>query len=138
VAAGTWEAALPLYWPLDLGLVLKRHLAPSEARTFEEPSVTRIEIVDPATNGTLMGGVAGASLAAAAYLWERRQPPSNLKGLVTALALVWGVPVSLRMGHVIDRSINDPIYERSPRSPRARMVPRLSSDSGEVVVALEW
>jgi len=26
VAAGPWEALLPLYWPLDLGVVLKRRI----------------------------------------------------------------------------------------------------------------
>jgi hypothetical protein len=138
VAAGVWEAMLPLYWPLDVGLVLKRHVAASTARSFPSESVTRIDIVDPAGNGTAIGAVVGFSLAAGTYLWERRRPPSNLKGLATSVALVLGVPVSLRMGHVMDRAINDPIYERTSRTPRASIIPEFGRDSGGVAVTLQW
>lgn len=138
VIAGVWEAAFPLYFPLDLGLVLKRRLAGSTDRTFAEQFVARIDIVDPAGNGTAIGTAVGLSLASATYLWERRQPPGSLKGLATSLALVLGVPVSVRMGHVIDRLINDPIYERTTRGPRASIVPQLGDGSRGITLVIAW
>lgn len=86
VAAGTWEALLPVYFPADLGLVLKRALFRSKDRAFAEGSVTRIDVVDSIRNGTLIG------------------------------ATVVGVPVSMRIGHVLDRAINKPIFRRSSAS----------------------
>jgi hypothetical protein len=138
VAAGAWEAMLPLYWPLDVGLVLTRLAASSTERRYDEASVVRVDIVDPAGNGTWIGASVGLSVAAAAFVWERRQPPSNLKGLVTTVAVAWGLPLSLRMGHVIDRAINDPVYERITRGLRASIVPEFDQGSGGISLVLQW
>ena len=43
VAAGSWEALLPLYPPLDWGVVLKRRIFRSPERVFVEGSVRRID-----------------------------------------------------------------------------------------------
>jgi hypothetical protein len=137
VAAGGWEAALPLYWPLDVGLVLKRHLAPAADRTFAAESLTRIDIVDPAGNGLAIGAVVGLSLVTVTYLWERSQPPSSLRGFETSLALVLGVPISLRMGYVIDRAINQPIF-RKPRSSRVVIAPMVDRHSTGAAVVVRW
>ena len=125
VAAGSWEALLPLYWPLDLGVVFKRRFFRSRERVFAEGSVRRIDIVDSARNGTAIGAAVGAGLVAGVYQWERRQPDSNLKGLLTLTAVLLGLPTSLRIGHVLDRAINEPIYEREPTRPHVTVAPLL-------------
>jgi hypothetical protein len=112
VAAGAWEAMLPLYFPADLGLVLKRALVRSRDRTFAEGSVTRIDIVDSTRNGTAVGAAVGIGIVAGVFQWERGRPDSTLKGMATSLAFVVGLPVSMRIGHVLDRAINKPIYQR--------------------------
>jgi hypothetical protein len=137
VIAGVWETALPLYWPLDVAVVLKRRLTPRSERTFQSGSIQRVDIVDPTGNGTAIGALVGGTLVGATYLWERRQPSSNLKGLATTMALMWGVPVSLRMGHLIDRATNDPIY-RAPGSLQVSILPAVDSRSGGVTVVLRW
>jgi hypothetical protein len=125
VAAGSWEALLPLYPPLDWGVVLKRRIFRSPERVFVEGSVRRIDIVDSTRNGTAIGAAVGAGLVAGVYQWERRQPDSNLKGLLTFTAVLLGFPTSLRIGHVLDRAINESIYEREPRRPQVTVAPLL-------------
>ena len=112
VAAGVWEAMLPLYFPADVGLILKRGLFGSKERAFAERSVTRIDVVDSTRNGTLIGAAVGIGIVAGVFQWERGQPDGTLKGAATSLAFVVGVPVSMRIGHVLDRAINKPIYRR--------------------------
>ncbi len=137
VAAGVWETALPLYWPLDVGLALKRRIAAHSDRTFPDGSIRRIDIVDPTGNGIAIGALVGGSLVTAVYLWERQQPSSNLKGLFTSVALMMGVPVSLRMGHLVDRAINDPIYR--PRAGlQVSVAPGLDRRSRGVAIVLRW
>jgi hypothetical protein len=133
VAAGKWEALLPFYFPLDLGLVLKRRLARSSERAFTEESVAGIDIVDSTTNGTAIGGALGAGFVAGVYLWERGQPESNLRGLGTFVALLWGFPVSLRVGHVLDRAINEPVYTQESAQPQVTIVPWLGKGLKGVV-----
>lgn len=121
VNAGTGEALLPLavpfWWPLaDVGVAMKRSLFPSANRTWRESSVLRVDVVDPVTDGTLKGFAAGVGVAGAVYLFERRAPDGDMKGLLTFLAVVWGIPVSMRIGHVIDRSVNQPVYRRGGHS----------------------
>lgn len=112
VAAGVWEAMLPLYFPADVGLILKRGLFGSKDRVFTERSVTRIDVVDSTRNGTLIGTAVGIGIAAGVLQWERGRPDSTLKGMATSLAFVVGLPVSMRIGHVLDRAINKPIFQR--------------------------
>lgn len=138
VSAGQWEALLPLYWPADVGVVLKRRFFRSQERRFSAASVRRIDIVDPAGRGTAIGAAVGAGLVAGAYLWERQQPASNLKGLVTTLAIVWGVPVSLRMGHIIDRATNEPVYERQPRTRLVTVSPWVGPHVAGVVTQVRF
>lgn len=123
VAAGSWEALLPLYWPLDLGVALKRRISRSGKRVFVDGSVRRVDIVDPTRNGIAIGAAVGVGIVAAVYGWERGQPAGSLKGLATTLAVVVGVPTSLRIGHVLDRAINEPIYERPTRSRQVSIAP---------------
>ncbi|HVG71521.1 MAG TPA: hypothetical protein VM819_11455 [Vicinamibacterales bacterium] len=123
VAAGPWEALLPLYWPLDLGVVLKRRIFRSGEQVFVDGSVRRIDTVDPTRNGIAIGAAVGAGFVAAVYGWERNQPESSLKGLATALAVVVAVPTSLRIGHVLDRAMNESIYERHTRSRQVSISP---------------
>src|SRR5687768_2265956 len=123
VAAGPWEALLPLYWPLDLGVVLKRRIFRSGEQVFVDGSVRRIDTVDPTRNGIAIGAAVGAGFVAAVYGWDRNQPDSSLKGLATTLAVVVAVPTSLRIGHVLDRAINEPIYERHTRSRQVSISP---------------
>lgn len=120
VAAGAWEAMLPLYFPADLGLVLKRALFRSRERVFTDGSVTRIDIVDSTRNGTAIGAAVGIGIVAGVFQWERGRPDSTLKGMATSLAFVVGLPVSMRIGHVLDRAINKPIYQRFRKSARRR------------------
>lgn len=120
VAAGAWEAMLPLYFPADLGLVLKRALFRSRERVFTEGSVTRIDIVDSTRNGTAIGAAVGIGIVAGVFQWERGRPDSTLKGMATSLAFVVGLPVSIRVGHVLDRAINKPIYQRVRKSALRR------------------
>ena len=75
---------MPLYWPLDVGLVLKRQLSRSQEQVFAEGAVRRIDIVDSTRNGTAIGAAVGAGIVVGVYLWERRQPDSTLKGLGTS------------------------------------------------------
>jgi hypothetical protein len=123
VAAGPWEALLPLYWPVDLGVALKRRIFRSGDRVFRDSSVRRVDIVDPTRNGIVIGAAVGGGIVAAVYGWERNQPESTLKGLATALAVVVAVPTSLRIGHVLDRAINEPIYDRHTTSRRVSISP---------------
>lgn len=126
------------YWPLDLGVALKRRLFRSQEQVFPQGSVTRIDIVDSTRNGTAIGAAVGAGLVAGVYAWERRQPDSNLKGLATFLAAFWGVPVSLRVGHVLDRAMNEPVYERQSQGPRVSLVPVLDGASIGVMAQLRF
>jgi len=49
---------------------------------------------------------------------RRLNPGIYLKGLLTFTAVLLGFPTSLRIGHVLDRAINESIYEREPRRPQ--------------------
>jgi hypothetical protein len=138
VVAGVWEALLPLYFPLDVGVVLKRQLFRSDERRFAEGSIERIDIVDSTRNGTAFGAAVGGGVVGGVYLWERRQPDSSLKGLATFLALVVGLPVSLRVGHVLDRAINEPIYMRQPRRLQLTASPWLDENVKGVVAQLRF
>jgi hypothetical protein len=122
VAAGVWEAMLPLYFPVDVGLILKRGLFRSGDRAFAEGSVRRIDVVDSTRNGTLIGAAVGVGIVAGVFQWERGRPDSTLKGVATSLAFVVGLPVSMRIGHVLDRAINKPIYRRVQKRT-LRMIP---------------
>jgi hypothetical protein len=138
VAAGAWEAVLPMLppflWSVDVGVMLKRRLFPASDQTFSEASVKRIDIVDPAGNGAAIGGAVGIALATGVYLWERRQPAGSLKGLATTLAVVWGIPISFRVGHVVDRAINSPIYERPGSTARVTIAPWIGHGAIGVMV----
>jgi hypothetical protein len=136
--SGVWEGLLPLYFPLDLGLVFKRRFLRSQDRTFSEQSVVRIDIVDSTSNGTAIGAAVGAGLVAGVYMWERRQPDASLKGLATFLALVVGFPVSLRVGHVLDRAINEPIYRRPAGTRRVTVSPSLAHGVKGVAVDIQF
>ena len=138
VSAGGWEAFLPLYLPADAAVVLKRRIAPSSDRLFGAAAVTRIDVVDPAGNGTAIGAGVGAAVAAATYLWERQQPDSSLKGLGTFLAIVVGIPMSTRMGHVIDRATNEPVYHRSTAAAAVTLAPAVGRDRALAVVTVRW
>jgi hypothetical protein len=138
VAAGRWEALLPLYWPLDLGVVLKGQFSRSQERPFSEGSVRRIDIVDSTRNGTAIGGAVGVGFVGGVYLWERGQPDASLKGLATALAVLVGLPVSLRIGPVLDRAINEPIYERQPRRLQVPVSPWVGRDVKGAVARVHY
>jgi hypothetical protein len=114
-AAGTWEALLPLYFPADLGVALVRKFTGRKERAFTEGSVTRVDIVDSTRNGTVIGAAVGIGIVAGVFQWERGRPDSTLKGMATSLAFVVGLPVSMRIGHVLDRAINKPIYRRAQK-----------------------
>jgi hypothetical protein len=139
VSAGEWEAIPPmlgpLLWEVDAGIMLKRRLFPAADRTFTEASVNRIDIVDPAGNGALLGGLAGTAIAGAVYLAERSAPDSSLKGIYTFMAIVWGVPMSFRVGHVFDRAINRAIYLRPvPARPAVMLAPLVAPGVTGIVV----
>ena len=51
------------------------------------------------------------------------------------MATVIGIPVSLRVGHVVDRAINEPIYQRRPEGHSIAVTPHLGPR--RVGVALE-
>lgn len=138
VSSGGWEAMLPLYWPADLAVMLKRRLLPSRDRVFDDAAVTRIDVVDPTGNGTALGAAVGVAVSGAVYLWERQQPTSNLKGLLTTLSVVVGIPISMRMGHVIDRATNAPLYQRSSPLAQATLVPLVGHDRAAVLIAVRW
>ena len=138
VSSGGWEGFLPLYWPADLAVMLKRRIAPSSDRAFDEAVVTRIDVVDPTGNGTAIGAGVGAAIAAATYLWERNQPENSLKGLGTFLAVVVGIPISARIGHVIDRANNEPVYQRSTSAAAVTFAPAVGYDRALAIVTVRW
>jgi hypothetical protein len=127
-----------LYFPLDLGVVLKRRFFRSQERVIAEGSVRRIDIVDSTRNGAAIGAAVGAGFVVGVYQWERRQPGSNLKGVATALAVLVGFPMSLRVGLVLDRAINEPIYERQPRKSQVTVSPLLGRDQKGVVARVRF
>jgi hypothetical protein len=141
VSAGQWEALPPLLlvpfpflWPVDLVVHLRHH----KDRAFAEGSVNEIDIVDPAWNGTAIGGAVGVGAAASVYLIERQQPASNLKGIWTFMAIVVGIPVSLRVGHVLDRAINEPVYQRRPRAQTVTVAPQVAPHAVGVAVHVQY
>jgi hypothetical protein len=141
VSAGQWEALPPLLlvpfpflWPVDLVVHLRHH----KDRAFAEGSVNEIDIVDPAGNGTAIGGAVGVGVAASVYLVERRQPASSMKGIWTFMATVIGIPVSLRVGHVLDRAINEPVYQRRPRGQSVNVAPHVGPHAVDVAVQVHF
>lgn len=138
VSSGGWEAMLPLYWPADVAVMLKRRLVPSGDRGFDEAVVTRIDVVDPTGNGTALGAAVGVAVSGVVYLWERQQPAGSLKGLWTTMSVMVGIPISMRMGHVIDRATNAPIYQRSSRPSQTTLVPLVGHDRAAALVAVRW
>ena len=138
VSSGGWEAMLPLYWPADAVVIIKRRLFPAGHRTFDEAAVTRVDVVDPTGNGPAIGAAIGASVATGVFLWERGQPDSSLKGLLTTLAVVVGIPISARMGHVIDRANNAPVFQQSVPRARVILAPSVSHDRAAALVAVRW
>jgi hypothetical protein len=120
-----------------MGVALKRSLFPSPDRVFTEASVNTIDIVDPTGNGTALGGAVGAGIAAGVYLLERQQPSSSLKGIWTFFAVVWGIPISMRVGHVLDRAINQHIFTRQPGNRQVSLVPWLGQGTKGVVISVD-
>ena len=59
----------------------------------------------------------------AVWAWERRQPDTDLKGIFTVFAIAVGLPVSIRVGHVLDRAINRPVYQSLRREPLVEINP---------------
>lgn len=141
VSAGQWEALPPLLlvpfpflWPVDLVVHLRHH----KNRAFADAVVNEIDIVDPAGNGTAIGGAVGVGIAAGVYLIERQQPASSMKGFWTFMATVVGIPVSLRVGHVLDRAINEPVYRPRPRSQSVIVAPQVTPHAVGVAVRVQY
>jgi hypothetical protein len=137
VRAGRWEALrpfllpMPFMWPVEL-LAYIHH---PKDQAFAQESVNRIDIVDPVGNGIAIGGAVGVGVAAGVYLIERQAASGNMQGIWTLMATVIGIPVSLRVGHVVDRAINEPIYQRRPEGHSIAVTPQLGPR--RVGVALE-
>jgi hypothetical protein len=131
--AGVWEAALPVFWPADLAVVLKRQFLSTPPRTFNTQAVKQIDLVDPTWNGSAWGAATGAGIASVVYLWERDQPDASLKGIWTALAVLCGIPTAIRIGHVLDRAINAPVYQRRETGAEISLLPLARPGAGIVV-----
>lgn len=108
---------------------LRRIRRPQE-RAFRADVVTRVDIVDSTRNGTLIGAAAGVGIAFGISRWEESAVPdsSNLKGLATVLFGGLSIVASSAAGHLLDLSINDPIYERPSQMRRVSFVPLLGRE----------
>jgi hypothetical protein len=99
-------------------------------RRFPADSVTRIDIVDSTWNGTLIGAAAGVGLAFGISRWEESAVPNSnsMKGLGTLVFGGLSIVVSSAVGHLIDLSMNAPIYERRSQTSRISLVPLLGRE----------
>jgi hypothetical protein len=90
----------------------------------------QIVIVDSTWNGTFIGAAVGVGLAAGISRWEASAVPNsnNLKGLGTLVFGGLSIVVSSAVGHLIDLSMNAPVYERPSQTPRVSLVPLLGRE----------
>ena len=107
-----------------------RLINPAVERRFPVDSVTRIDMVDSTWNGTFIGAAVGVGLAFGISRWEETAVPNsnNLKGLGTLVFGGLSIVVSSAVGHLIDLSMNAPIYERPSQTPRISFVPLLGRE----------
>jgi hypothetical protein len=109
---------------------LLRSMRPAVEHRFPADSVTRIDTVDSTWNGTLIGAAVGVGLAFGIHRWEESAVPdsNDLKGLLTLVFGGMSIAISSGAGHLIDLSMNDPIYERPSRTPRVSLVPLIGRE----------
>ncbi len=95
-----------------------------EELVFGADSITRVDIVDSTWNGALIGAAIAPALVYGIWLWEDNTfPDSNLKGAGTAYLGSASVLMAILVGHGIDLSINESIYERPSQASRVTVTP---------------
>ena len=109
-------------------VLVRRRLFRTQELVLTEDALRRLDIVDPATKGALLGAAVGGSLGMAAILQTRRDMRSRIDCNLCPLGYVFGalLPViGTGLGALIDLSINEPIYERPSQARRGSLVPLL-------------
>jgi len=115
---------------------LLRLFIPPQERALSADSVARIDIVDPAWNGALVGAAIAPVLVFGIHRWEESAVPdsNNMKGLLTIVFGGISSALSVGVGYWVDSSINDPIYTKQSRLPRVTIVPWLEHNGIGVMV----
>ena len=105
----------------------------TEERAFPEDVVRRIDIVDSAWQGLVIGLAVGAGVATLACRGE---------GVPAGYCLIIATPLFIIpgefLGGMIDASINEPIYQRPSQTPRVTISPLLGRDQTGVVARVRF
>jgi carboxypeptidase family protein len=128
---GSGGAATVAEISTDRLILLRRRLFRTEEIVFTEDTVRRIDIVDPRTQGTLIGASVGAALgltlAAETHSYtathECNLCPLNYM-LAAVLPALGGV-----IGDMIDGVFTQPVYQRPSRDRRVTFAPLLGRES---------
>ena len=103
---------------------LLRGIRPAETDLIPRGSVTRIDIVDPTTQGTLIGAAAGAAIMLGLVQASKNElGHSNLAPVGYALLGIVAFVPSMGLGALVDWLRNSPIYEQRPQVPRVTVAP---------------
>ena len=115
---------------------LRRLFGRTREHSFAASAIDRIDSVDSGWQGALIGAAVAPALIYGVHRWEDERAPetSSAKGLVTIVGGGVGTVLSIWLGRAIDRSINQPIYERR-RQPRRIAVGPLLRRGGAGVSA---
>lgn len=109
-----------------------------EEQTFAGDTVRTIKIVDATMNGKVIGGAAGALLGIAAL---RAWPDSSAFGrdpseaVMAVAGIMW---LGVGAGHLVDKSINQTIYQKPAHAPRVMLVPVLGRERRGVMAQVRF
>lgn len=117
----------------ELVVAVRPRLRRARQWTFAAERVREIRIVDSTADGALKGAGAAGALVAAVAFWESRQPPGNLQGVFTLMAIGFVTPAMVVGGAMIDRRHNAPVYTRSAESSRVDLAPAFGPGRAAIV-----
>ena len=110
-----------------------------EELVFGADSITRVDIVDSTWNGALIGAAIAPALVYGVWRWEDNTfPDSNLKGTGTMLVGGMGAFLLIHVGHHIDLSNNESIYERPSQASRVTVTPLIGRDQKSLAVRVSF
>ncbi len=98
----------------------EEHILPKE-------SIRRIDIVDPTTQGTLVGAAVGAGIMFGLVQATKNDEwtQGDLKGVGYAFLGILAFLPSMGLGSLVDWLHNSPIYEPRPHTPRVALIPTI-------------
>jgi hypothetical protein len=115
----------------DRLVLVRKRLFRTEEIVLTEDAVRRIDIVDPARSGALLGAAVGGALGMAEVLQTRREIRSrsdcNLCPLGYGIGILMPI-VGGGLGALIDGTINEAIYERPSQSKSVSFAPLLGRE----------